>query len=362
MKQPCLISFLLTISFFFSSNVSGAGAEQWKRVCEGEDYKSWQMPFFDFYYPEKCPVPADKEKETGAKRLEEADTLKYYDLKQVGSDVYAALSDITGKLNAKEIVSFYDDPCKIYVVTDPKRFARLKGKDDLSPADNVCVDSKSRSILVCATPNNKPRLGNSLGYGVANLVLKEYMASANPDGELCDALRVGLCAHCSGLNDVVEPSRIVTLPYLLEGKLLLPSELFMPQKIGAPEKKLYFTRQSRALVSNIFLASESKFAEYVKTVKDGNSGFRNSFQNLYVSDKWAGNYDDFCDNLPIRVFYPLTKEPMTNPKALAKWEKALAEADAEPEPPERKTHCPCDSVYEKQNHIRVHHGVKKIYH
>lgn len=362
MKSSSLISFLLTIAFLFSSNVSGAGAERWKLVCEGENYQSWQMPFFDFYYPEKCLVPAGEKSETRAKTLEEADTLKYYDLKQVGSDIYAALSDVTGKLNAKEIISFYDDHCKIYVVTDPKLFAALKGKDAPSPADNISVDSKAHSILVCATPNNKPHLESSLGYGVASLVLKEYMASVNPEGELCDALRVGLCAHCSGLNDVVEPNRIFTLPYLLENKLLLPSELFMPQKIGTPEKKLYFLRQSRALVSNIFLASESKFAEYVKTVKDGNSGFRNSFQDLYVSDKWAANYDDFCNNLPLRVFYPLTKEPMTNPKALSKWEKALADADAEPEPPERKTTCPCDSVYDKQNHIRIHNRVKKIYH
>ena len=95
MRSSKLIFFLLTVIFSLSSRVQGAGAERWKLVCEGEKYQSWQMPFFNFYYPEKCSVPAGKGTGTGAKRLEEADTFQYYDLKQIGSDVYAALSDIT---------------------------------------------------------------------------------------------------------------------------------------------------------------------------------------------------------------------------------------------------------------------------
>jgi len=344
MKAPKLISFLLAGVFLLSLNASGAGAEGWKRACEGGNYKSYQMPFFDFYYPEKCPALAD----------EEADTFKYYDLQQLCIASLFTLANIGKKLHVTVTNSF-----KIYVVTDPKRFAALKGKDDLSPVGNICFDSKARSMLVCATPANKPKLGYSLRYGVASLILKGHMDAVNPEGELCDALTVGICAHCSCLNDVVEPDRIVTLPYLLEDKLLLPEELFLPPGMKDPERRLYFLRQSRALASNIFLAGEAKFAEYINTVKGGNSGFRNSFQNLYVSDKWAGNYDDFCKNLNFRVFYPLTKEPMTDPLALDKWEKSLAKDDAAPPAEiERKR----TDLREKENHIRVHHRIDKVYH
>ena len=269
------------------------------------------------------------------------------------------IKDTLSKLQAGDVVDFSGDHCKIYVVTDSKRFAALKGKDDLTPADNVSVDSKARSILVCASPAVKPQLSASIKYGVASLILKEYINSVNPEGELCDALRVGICAHCACLNTVVEPDKIVTLPYLMEDKLLLPSELFWPSKLNL-EKKLYFTRQSRALASNIFLASETKLVEYIKIVKNGNSGFRHSFPNLYVSDKWAGSFDDFCNGLKKRVFYPLTKEPMADPLALAKWQKALDEEDADP--PERKKRSLCEREQERESHIRRHPGIKKVYH
>ena len=148
-------------------------------------------------------------------------------------------------------------------------------------------------------------------------------------------------------------------PYSPLELLLLPEELFLPPGIKDPERRLYFLRQSRALASNLFLAGEAKFVDYINTVKGGNSGFRNSFQNLYVSDKWAGNYDDFCKNLNLRVFYPLTKEPMTDPLALDKWEKSLAKDDAAPPAEiERKR----TDLREKENHIRVHHRIEKVYH
>lgn len=326
-----------------SLNASGADAEVWKRACEGGKYKSWQLPFFDFYYPEKCQILADKE----------ADTLAFYDLKHIYADAFLTLADIGKKLDVTVTNSF-----KIYVVTDPRRFAALKGKGDLSPADNISVDSKNRSILVCATPANKTKLGNSLRYGIASLILKKHMDAVNLEGELCDALRVGICAHCSCLNDVVKPNKIVTLPYLLEDKLLLPDDLFLPPKMKDPERMLYFLRQSRVLVSNLFLADESKFVEYINTVKGGNSGFRNSFQNLYVSDKWARSYDDFCNGLNRRIFYPLTKEPMTDPLALAKWQRSLADEDADP--PEKKKMSSYDREREKEAHIRVHYNIPKI--
>lgn len=355
-----------------SLSVRGAGAERWKAVCTGEGYKSWQTAFFDFYFPEKCQGLFEEEKvvipsaeggkeevKTHVNALKETNTLQYYKLIPISGDLIFFLQKTLNLLQAAEIVDYSENHCKIYIVTDPRRFAALKGKDELNPAGNVSVDSKSRSILVCATPNNKLQLENSIKYGAASLILKEYMASVNPEGELCDALRVGICAHCSCLDAVLEPNRVITLPYLLEDKLLLPSELFSPSRLDNPEKKLYFTRQSRALVSNIFLVGELQFLEYIKTVKNGNSGFRSSFPNLYVSDKWAGTFDSFCNGLLKRVFYPLTKEPMTDPLALAKWQKTIDEEDADP--PEKKKLSSWDREQEKQSHIRRHPGIKKVY-
>lgn len=373
MRSLKLILCLLAAAFLLPINVRGAGADRWEAVCAGEGYKSWKTDFFVFYFPKKCQGFFEEEtvvisSEEGEKEeikkhvnmLKETDTFQYYKFIPISIDLINFLQKTLTQLQAGDIFDFSDDRCKIYVLTDPKRFAALKGKDGLTPADNVSVDSKARSVLVCATPGNRLQLGNSMKYGVASMILKEYMDSVNPEEELCDALRVGFCAHYSRLNAVVEPSRIVTLPYLLEDKLLLPTDLFWPPKMDDLEKKLYFTIQSRALVSNIFLASEPKFVEYIKTVKGGNSGFRNSFQNLYVSDKWAGSFDDFCNGLKKRVFYPLTKEPMADPLALAKWQKALDEEDADP--PERKKRSLCEKEQERESHIRRHPGIKKFYH
>ena len=372
MRSPKLIPFLLTVVFLLSIDVRGAGAERWKLFCEGENYKRWQTDFFDFYYPEKCQglfneetvavSSADDGKEEIKKQvnvLKETDTFQYYKFIRIDLYLLNLLQKTVVRLQAADIVDYSSDHCKIYLVTDSKRFANLKGKDEFSPAGNVSVDKKTRSILVCATPASRPQLEKSIGYGVVSLILREYMDSVNPEGALCDALRIGLCAHCSCLNAVVEPNRIVTRPYLLEDKLLLPSDLFWPPKMDDLEKKLYFTIQSRALVSNIMLASEPKFVEYLKVVKGGNSGFRNSFQYLYVSDKWAGSYDDFCNGLNKRIFYPLTKEPMTDPLAVAKWQKALDDEDADP--PEKKKLSTWERECERESHIHRHPGIKKVY-
>lgn len=275
--------------------------------------------------PQKASKKGKKKPKAPTKVLKEMDTFKYYELDRINGDMNIVLDDIISKLDIRDTLDYANLHCKVFVVTDPKQFASLKGKEAFSPADNISVDRKDRSILVCATPGIKSQLDKTLCYGVVSLVLKEYMAVANPTGELCDAFRVGICAYCSQLNVVVEPNKIISLPYLMENKLLLSSEMFLPPKMDDLERKLYFTRQARAIVSNIFDASESKFAEYIKSVKGGNSGFRNSFQNLYVSDQWAANFDDFCNGLKFRVFYPLTKEPMTNPEALAAWKKAISE-------------------------------------
>ena len=261
------------------------------------------------------------------KELHEEETYKYYNFEELNENLENIYRDATERLNCYDMVNYSVSHAKIYFVTNPKMFASLKGKDRLTPAKNVYTDRKARSVLVFVSPNISKRLLESVGYGIASMVLEEHLALSNPKGELCDAFKVGFAALCSGLGDCVEPNKIVESKYLLENKLLLPSELFLPSKLEDPERRLYFTRQSKAVVSYIYNASKDKFISYVKTVSGGNSGFRNSFQNLYVSKVWANNYDDFCNDLSFRVFFPLTKEA-TDPEAYAEWNKAIAEEDA----------------------------------
>ena len=51
---------------------------------------------------------------------------------------------------------------------------------------------------------------------------------------------------------------------------------------------------------------------------------------------------------------------MTDPLALAKWQKVLDEEDAEP--PERKKLSLWERERERESHIHRHPGIKKIYH
>ena len=286
------------------------------------------------------------------KEFHEEDTFKYYKVDELNGELETIFRDTTSRLACDDTVNFSVSHAKIYFVTNPKLFGNLKGKEQLTPVRIVSVDKKARSILVFISPAVTDHLIKALGYAVANLILDEHMALSNPKGELCDAFRIGFCAWCADLDAVVEPNKIVAPEYLLENKLLLPSELFLPSKLEDPEKRLYFTRQSKAVVEYIFSASKEKFQKYVETVSGGNSGFRNSFQNLYVSKTWADSYDDFCNDLNFRIFFPLTKEAK-DPEALAEWNKAIAEEDA-------SASSGTDKPKKLRKQIKINHGYKRI--
>ena len=285
-----------------------------------------------------------------AKEFHEEDTFKYYKMEELNEGLENVFRDTVSRLNCNDAANYNVSHAKIYFVTNPKEFARLKGKDRLTPVKVVYTDRKARSILVFISPKLSKRLVEYVGFAVSSMILEDHMALSNPKGELCDAFKIGFAAWCSGLNAVVEPNKIIEPEDLLENKLLLPSELFLPSKLEDPERRLYFTRQSRAVVEYVFGASKDKFLKYVETVSGGNSGFRNSFQNLYVSKIWANNYDDFCNDLSFRIFFPLTKEAK-DPEALAEWNKAIAEDDANYSGGTEKHKGP-------RRQIKIRHGVK----
>ena len=294
--------------------------------------------------------PAKKPKE-----FHEEDTFKYYKMEELNDELDTAYNETVSRLSCEDAANYTVSHAKIYFVTNPKLFANLKGKDILTPVKIAYTDRKTRSILVFVSPKTSKYLAQAVGYAVSSMVLEDHMALSNPKGELCDSFKVGFAALCSRLNAVVEPNKIVDPEYLLENKLLLPSELFLPSKLEDPEKRLYFTRQSKAVVEYIFNASREKFLKYLETVTGGNSGFRNSFQNLYVSNVWADNYDDFCNDLNFRLFFPLTKDAR-DPTALAEWNKAIAEDDASYSGGTAKR-----DPKEPRKHIRIKNGVRHVY-
>ncbi|MBR5945803.1 hypothetical protein IKZ80_01830 [bacterium] len=293
-----------------------------------------------------------KKKAKQAKEFHEEDTFKYYKMQELNEGLENIFRDTVTRLGCEDAANYTVSHAKIYFVTDPKEFAKLKGNDHLTPVKVAYIDRKARSVLVFVSPKISKRLVEYVGFAVSKMILEEHMAISNPKGELCDAFKIGFSAWCSGLNAVVEPNKILEPEYLLENKLLLPSELFLPSKLEDPEKRLYFTRQSKAVVEYIFSASKEKFQKYVETVSGGNSGFRNSFQNLYVSKTWADSYDDFCNDLNFRIFFPLTKEAK-DPEALAEWNKAIADEDA-------SASSGTDKPKKLRKQIKINHGYKRI--
>ena len=45
--------------------------------------------------------------------------------------------------------------------------------------------------------------------------------------------------------------------------------------------------------------------------------------------EWAWNYDDFCNNMSKRLFFPLTEEAQKDPVAMAEWRASLKQEDKE---------------------------------
>lgn len=218
---------------------------------------------------------------------------------------------------------------QIYFLTSSKMWNSLKSENDgLWPARNVCCDLKSRSILCFGPPAITNELIKTLSYAVASIYLNDVMNIGNPEGELPDVMTVGILSQASGLVNVVEPNRIFSLPCLNEKDLLLPAELLNPTRMKDPARCYYFLRQSRALVA--YLQSNANFKDYLKKAK-GSSSFRRDYELLSVNGDWAKNYDDFINDMPKRIFFPLTDKSLSDPGAMGKWKKGLNDEDQDAE-------------------------------
>lgn len=216
---------------------------------------------------------------------------------------------------------------RVYVVTNPKMWNALKCETkDIWPVRNTCVDKKTRSILLFASPPLTNVLVKTLTYAAASIYCDEAMLVANKDGELCDTVAKGLLAEVSGLREVVEVNKVFSLPKLNEKDLLLPSEMLNPTKMQDPKRCLCFIRQSWALVQ--FLERNGNLRKYAENAK-GNSSFRHDYEFFGIRADWAKNYDDFLNGLTKRVFFPLTEASTSEAGAMAQWKSELDKEDSE---------------------------------
>lgn len=211
---------------------------------------------------------------------------------------------------------------RVYLVTSPKMWNALKCETkDIWPCRNACIDKKTRSVLLFAAPALTNVLGRTLAYAAASVYYDDAIQIVNKEGELCDMIAKGILAQVSGLKDVVEVNRIYAPPSLSEKELLLPAELLNPTRMQDPKRCLAFIRQSAAMVQ--FLSRNARLWQYIEKAKGGNSGFRNNYEYLEVRANWAKNYDDFCNNMQERIFFPLTEKAKADPTALSEWNRNM---------------------------------------
>ena len=247
-------------------------------------------------------------------------TSKYYDIPSLASSASGCFE------HAKSILGVSSDDGKIhykvYFVTDPKMWKALKreGKH-FSPARNADWDMKSRSVLLFASPAITNSLAASLKFAMASLAFERKMLEVNPKEEASDLVARGFAFHVSGLDSVVDINKVFYLRALKEKDLLAPSELINPTRINDPKRLLCFSRQCAAVV-DFFMKHSNFFSKYLPSLQGGNSGFRNSFQHLGLGEEWAENYDDFCNNMTTRLFFPLT-EAANDAEAYSEWKQSL---------------------------------------
>lgn len=267
---------------------------------------------------EKKTAAAEKPKKGPETHFEP--TAKFYDIPQLagaGSECFSRARGILG-VNSDDGKIKY----KVYLVTEPKMWKALKreGKH-FSPARNADWDMKSRSVLLFASPAITNSLEASLKFAMASLAFERKMQEVNPKEEASDLVARGFAFHVSGLNSVVDVNKVFYLPALKEKDLLAPSELINPTRLSDAKRLLCFSRQSAAVVE--FLMKHSNFLnKYIPSLQGGNSGFRTSFQHLGLGEDWAENYDDFCNNMTTRLFFPLT-EAANDAEAYAEWKQSL---------------------------------------
>ena len=247
-------------------------------------------------------------------------TARYYDLQELASAASGCFD------SAKNILGVSSDDGKIhykvYFVTDPKMWKALKREvKHFSPARNADWDLKSRSVLLFASPAITNSLAASLKFAMASLAFERKMLEVNPKEEASDLVARGFAFHVSGLNSVVDVNKVFYLRALKEKDLLAPSELINPTRMNDPKRLLCFSRQCAAVV-DFFMKHSNFFSKYIPSLQGGNSGFRNSFQHLGLGEDWAENYDDFCNNMTTRLFFPLT-EAANDAEAYSEWKQSL---------------------------------------
>ena len=285
---------------------------------EGKAAKKEQLKEGDDEKPSKAS-------QTG-KETHEAFTKKYYN---VGGIAYAgnmAYRNINSWLQAG--LKWQYANTKIYLVTSQKMWNALKTTSKMfSPVHNVCWDSESQSVLLFASPGIKGKLPASAAFAVASIAFDQALAVMNQkSSEVPDIFSYGLRAKASNLDAVVDLNNATRIELLKEKELLLPAELLNPTRMSDPERCFYFMKQSRAIVD--FFGTD-RIREFLKSAKGGNSGFRTSYQHMPEPAEWAREYDDFCNNMSRRLFFPLTETANRDPMKLGEWMTSLQQEDKE---------------------------------
>ncbi|MBR5623571.1 hypothetical protein IKW72_00990 [bacterium] len=286
----------------------------------------------DLLAQEKAKTKNSKQK--GSKpvyQMKEENTEKFY-LTSVMNELDETYMTMADLLYSKDEVKELDLHYYIYIVTSPKVFKTLAEKPSLvNPARNVCLDKNNNAALVFASPEIRMVLGKTVAYAGAALMLNDFLrkSSKTKGAELAEAISIGVCSAASGLDFVVDPMKITKVEILKEDKLLLPTDLFQPRQIADPVKCCYFTKQAAAVVKQIMNYNSGAFRVYLTKASGGNSGFRSSFQFLKVAETWGADYDDFCNKLNKRIFFPMTEAAQASPNAMALWRRELQDEDDE---------------------------------
>ena len=284
---------------------------------------------------EKKKEPSKEGKEKGAAEKKEApkpkptheeSTKNYYHISELPGKADDAFSSVLSILGTD--LNWTKPKTKVYFVTSPKMWQTLKTPERVfQPVRNVCWDSKQRAILLFASPAITNKLSESFAYAVASMALDLGLAKINPEGEISNFIQDGLAGYASGLDTVVDPNKVYKIGNLKNRELLLMTELINPTRMKDSKRCYYFLKQSAAFARYMVGEQQNNLRKYLQQAKGGNSGFRNSFQFLEVSKYWGQDYDSFCQELPQRIFFPLTEESESDPNAMDQWESELNAQD-----------------------------------
>lgn len=258
----------------------------------------------------------------------EAQVADYFKLARALDGAERDINQADALIGGYETNIWQDGQVRIFLTTERKDWEALKSRPplvDMAPV--VSVDARNRALWVLATPSSTNQLGKAISYAALELYLEEGLKMLGGTADLADTLRIGFCADLSGLDRLLLPGRVVNPPYIPDDKLLLPSELFNMVSLENLEKRVYFLRQSAAMAAVLRQSGSEAYGTFLRKYNGGNSGIRHSFENLVVHATWGQEFDDFCNCLPERGFFPLTKTAITNPAALQEWQEKWKVAD-----------------------------------